>query len=251
MITDASVWRGDELSRTTDWVRRLDADDLGELEAGLRVAKSRRGAWQDVTREDVPLPRLGAGLAEIGDALEHGRGVVLLRGMPVDRYDQEDLKWMYWGLGTHLGTARYQNPHGELIGEVRDEVRYYGEVQQPGVGATSAPTSRARARTTGPLRFHTDRCDVVTLLCVRRARAGGVSKIVSTTAVANEIERRRPDLPTLLWQPYVRSRAGEEVGGERARRTRCRCSRCVTGSSPATTRARSSSWRRAFPASRR
>ena len=215
MITDRSVWRGDELGRTTDWIRTLSADDVAELESALRIAKTRRRRWQDLTRDDVPLPRLGGKLAAIGDELEDGRGVVLLRGVPVDRHDEESLKWMYWGLGTHLGTPRYQNPYGELIGEVRDEVRYYGEVQQPGVGATPAPTSRARARTTGPLRFHTDRCDVVTLLCVRRARAGGVSKIVSTTAVANEIERRRPDLAKLLWEPYVRSRAGEEVGGEK------------------------------------
>ena len=209
------VWRGEELARSTDWIRRLSADDVSELERALDVARGRAGAWADVTRDDFPLPRLGRTLAEVGDAVERGRGVALLRGFPVGRHDEEALRWLYWGLGTHLGTARYQNAFGELIGEVRDEVRYYGEIKQPGVGPTAAPTSRARARTTGPLRFHTDRCDVVALLCIRRARAGGVSKIVSTPAIANEIARRRPDLAPLLWQPYVRSRAGEEVGGEK------------------------------------
>ena len=215
MITGPFVWRGDELMRATDWIHRLSADDVAELRHALDVARARVRRWADVTREDFPLPRLGAKLARIGDAVENGRGVALLRGFPVEGHDEETLRFMYWGLGTHLGTARYQNAYGELIGEVRDEVRYYGEIRQPGVGPTAAPTSRARARTTGPLRFHTDRCDVVALLCVRRDKAGCVRKIVSTVAVANDIERRRPDLAALLWQPYVRSRAGEEVGGER------------------------------------
>ena len=76
-------------------------------------------------------------------------------------------------------------------------------------------TSRYKARSNGPLRFHTDRADVVGLLCVRKARAGGISKVVSTVTIHNEILRRRPDLHALLCQDYVRTREGEEVGGER------------------------------------
>jgi hypothetical protein len=80
---------------------------------------------------------------------------------------------------------------------------------------TLGRSSRSKARSSGPLRFHTDRCDVVTLLCVRRARAGGLSRIVSAVSVANAILARRPDLHALLWQDYWRSRQGEEAGGER------------------------------------
>lgn len=141
------VWRGEELARSTDWIRHLTADDVRELEQALDVARGRVRAWSDMTRDEFPLPRLGRTLAEVGDALEHGRGVVLLRGFPVARHDEDALRWLYWGLGTHLGAGRFQNAFGELIGEVRDEVRYYGEIKQPGVGPTVAPTSRARART--------------------------------------------------------------------------------------------------------
>ena len=115
----------------------------------------------------------------MGQGLEHGRGVVLLRGLPVERYSEDDLRRLYWGLGTHLGTARYQNAQGELIGEVRDEVRAYGAVQEiKPAAAGEAPTSRYKARSSGPLRFHTDRVDVVALLCVRAAASGGTSKVV-------------------------------------------------------------------------
>ena len=85
----------------------------------------------------------------------------------------------------------------------------------PGREAGAPPTSRYKARSSGPLRFHTDRTDVVALLCVRQARAGGVSRVVSSVAIHDAILARRPDLHALLLQDYHRSREGEEAGGER------------------------------------
>ena len=79
--------------------------------------------------------------------------------------------------------------------------------------ATGHSYPRARVASNGPLRFHTDRADVVALLCVRQAAAGGTSRLVSSVAVHNEIQRRRPDLLKLLYGPYYRSRLGEESGG--------------------------------------
>jgi hypothetical protein len=104
---------------------------------------------------------------------------------------------------------------GELIGEVRDENRRYGEVKEPSMDPTLGRSSRNKARSAGPLRFHTDRCDIVTLLTVRRAKQGGLSKIVSAVSVSNAIRARRPDLHALLCQDYWRSRQGEESGGEK------------------------------------
>ena len=140
---------------------------------------------------------------------------MLLRGIPVERYTPDQVKNLYWGLGAHLGRPRYQNAQGELIGEVRDENRLYGEVREVAMDSALGRSSRSKARSAGPLRFHTDRCDLVTLLCVRKARAGGLSRIVSAVSVANTILARRPDLHALLWQDYWRTRQGEEAGGER------------------------------------
>ena len=217
-IDGPAAWRGEELARATDWIRPFAAAEVDELDAALRAVQARGLPWAKITRGDFPLPRLSRGLAEVAEALEHGRGIVVLRGLPVSRYTDEELKQLYFGLGTHLGTARHQNAHGELIGEVRDEVRRYGAVNEPAVRkqAGEPVTSRYKARSNGPLRFHTDRCDVVALLCVRAARAGGFSRVVSTVAIHNAMLERRPDLDALLWQDYHRTREGEEVGGERS-----------------------------------
>jgi hypothetical protein len=51
---------------------------------------------------------------------------------------------------------------------------------------------------------------VVGLLCVRQARAGGVSKLASTPAIHNAILAKRPDLLDELFKDFWRSRFGEE-----------------------------------------
>jgi hypothetical protein len=216
-IKGLAAWHGGDLARSTDWIRPISADAVGELDAALAAVKARGLAWRDIRREDFPLSGFGAELAAVGHELEHGRGVVLLRGLPVARYTEDELRQLYWGIGTHLGAARYQNAHGELIGEVRDELRAYGAVSQPGITQQDGTpvTSRYKARSSGPLRFHTDRADVVRLLCVRQPRAGGISKIVSSVAINNAILERRPDLHALLHQDYYRTREGEERGGDR------------------------------------
>jgi hypothetical protein len=213
-LVGPEAWLGADMARSTEWVRPLSARAIGELDAALRGLRSRGLEWPRFGRADFPLPTLAPELAAVLDELEYGRGFVVLRGLPVARYADEALKNLAWGLGIHLGHIRYQNASGELIGEVRDEVRRYGEVQQPSLGAALGRSSRSKARSNGPLRFHTDRCDVVGLLCVRKAPVGGLSKIVSAVSVSNAMLARRPDLHALLFQDYWRSRQGEESGGE-------------------------------------
>jgi hypothetical protein len=56
------------------------------------------------------------------------------------------------------------------------------------------------------LGFHADPTDVVALLCIRPARSGGLSTIVSSVAVHDEIVRTRPDLAQVLYQPWWHDR---------------------------------------------
>ena len=208
------AWLGRDMAESTEWIVSVPPRAVAEMDAALRELQRRGLAWPRFGREDFPLPTFSRDLSAVLDELENGRGFVVLRGFAVDHYSLEELRNLYWGVGAHLGHARYQNAHGELIGEVRDEYRLYGEVQERQADPALGRTSRSKARSSGPLRFHTDRCDVVTLLCVRSARRGGASKIVSAVSVAEAIRARRPDLHALLCQDYWRSRQGEEAGGE-------------------------------------
>jgi hypothetical protein len=95
---------------------------------------------------------------------------------------------------------------------IRDEGahvgRTYGETKDAKGGTFLS--SYARTLSSGGLRFHTDRTDVVGLLCVRQARKGGVSTLASTPAIHNAILKKRPDLLDALFTDYWRSRFGEE-----------------------------------------
>jgi hypothetical protein len=218
-ISGPMVWHGQDLASSQDWIHPVSAPAVAEIDAALRAVQRRGLTWREIGKKDFPLPGVSAVLAQVNRDLEWGRGLALLRGLPVERYSDDELRTIWWGLGCHLGTAVHQNAHGELIGDVRDEVRLYGEVVQPAVPKPVVPnndgvTSRAKARSSGPLRWHTDRCDVVGLLCVRAARRGGRSRVVSVPAVSNAILARRPDLHALLCADYYRSRQGEEAGGE-------------------------------------
>lgn len=210
-LSGPDVWTGSDIAASTRWVRDLGPAHVAALDAALEAVRDR--PWRDITRDAFPLPGFAPLLADIAAELETGSGIVKLRGFPVGRYDEDDLRRVYFGLGTHIGAPVFQNRGGELMRAIRDEGAQvgarYGETRDAGGGRFLS--SYARTLTNGGLRFHTDRTDVVGLLCVRQARAGGVSKLASTPAIHNAILKRRPDLLETLFAPFWRSRFGEEA----------------------------------------
>jgi len=210
-LSGRAGWYGSELEQSGAWIHELTDTHRAEIDAALAHVKQATPATPGFSREDFPLPTTAALLAIIADELENGLGAVRLRGLPVERYSEADLRRVFWGIGRHLGTAVYQNARAEIMGEVRDETKRtektYVEAK-PG----EIVSSRARSRSTGPLRWHTDRCDVIALLCARNARAGGISKLTSIVTIYNEMQRRRPDLLALLLEDYWRARPEDEDG---------------------------------------
>src|SRR5204862_479977 len=85
----------------------------------------------------------------------------------------------------------------------------YGAMPDPGKPGALL-SNYARTLTNQLLRFHTDRCDVVALFCIRQAKSGGLSQLCSSPAVHNEMLRHRPELCAALYEPVWRSRFGEE-----------------------------------------
>jgi hypothetical protein len=210
-LAGSSVWTGAELAASGDWIRSFTPAHIAEIDSALANLKRLGGPVLGFPKEAFPLPTASVLLAGVSEELEHGRGAVRLRGLPVQRYGLDDLRRIFWGIGRHLGTAVFQNARGEAMGEVRDETRLaertFDETKEGSVAS-----ARARSRSTGPLRWHTDRCDVIALLCARNAMEGGISKLVSIPAIHNAMLARRPDLLDLLCQDYWRSRPADEDG---------------------------------------
>ncbi|MBX3027747.1 TauD/TfdA family dioxygenase [bacterium] len=189
-IGGPAAWRGDEVRRREDWIEPLEPGDVAELRAAVDAVRARGLAMGDLRREDFPLPSLGARLRGWIDALRDGRGFLLLRGLPVAEWGDDDSALAFWGLGQHLGRPGAQNPQGELLGHVVD------------TGEDAANPFVRRYRTAADIAYHCDLADVVGLLCLRQARRGGASRIVSSVTVYDELLRRRPDLVDRLYEPF-------------------------------------------------
>jgi hypothetical protein len=202
-----ALWLGSEMERRDDWIVHLDDRHVAELEAAAAPIVARGDgatrALVSLTRADFPLPSLGPALAAIRRELLEGRGFVLLRGLPVERYGALQRAVIFLGFGAHMGRARSQNARGHLLGHVCD------------LGLSGADPNVRIYQTRERQTFHTDSCDVVGLLCVREARRGGESLLVSALALYNEIRRIRPDLAARLASPMPHDRRGEVPAGEK------------------------------------
>jgi len=160
-------------------------DDIDRALAGVR----RRGlAMESVTAADFPLPAFAADLAALTEGLARGSGVGLIRNMPVDRYDLEDLRLILWGIGAHMGVIAPQSYRGDRIGDVMD-MSHTGDI-------------RRSYRSPRPLYLHVDPIDIVGLLCIRRAKEGGMSLLTSGAALHNAVLAERPDLMPALYRGY-------------------------------------------------
>src|SRR5262249_22193445 len=130
-------------------------------------------------------------------------GFVVVRGLPVRRYSDDDVGLIFWGLGRYLGAPLYQNPQGELLGHVYDHGRTYGNIDVRGY------------ETHAYLPYHTDAGDVVGLLCLRRGLGGGFGSMVGSVTAHNEILALQPECLGLLSDGfcYIRREAALTVCG--------------------------------------
>jgi hypothetical protein len=194
-IMGPAVWTGDAMRARRDWLVVFTPAEIEEIEAAVRGAGSR--AITSITQDDFALPTLAPKLLAMRDELLSGRGFAQWRGLPVARWSMREAALAFWGIGTHLGRAVTQNAKGHVLGHVRD------------LGLSADDPNARVYQTTARQFFHTDSCDVVGLLCLRPAKRGGASCLVSSGEVFNRMLARRPDLVRELMQQVAIDRRGE------------------------------------------
>lgn len=201
IVTGPSAWVGSELARhPEEWTYRLSPAEIAEIGAATAHVLGRDIAT--IARADFPLPTLGPVLDRLRVEVLNGRGFVLIRGLPVDGPIAESAT-AYWGIGTYFGNARSQNAKGHVLGHVRD------------LGLSSKDPNVRIYQTTERQNFHTDSCDIVSLLCLKPAKSGGLSSLTSSMTVYNVMAQRHPDLVWRLFQPMPTDRRGEVPEGKK------------------------------------
>ncbi len=205
-VIDPADWTGKALEADPSWIIELDAgalSDLKELADQLRPkVEENPNVLLNLTKDDMPIGRFTGVMDYVRHVLSDGVGLSVLRGLPVGEWDRLELMIAYWAMGRHLGRALSNNGEGDMIGHVLDAGKDYDKPNHRGY------------QTNVTMDYHIDQCDVVCLLCLQTARSGGKSKLASSIAVYNEMLARRPDLITVLSQPFYWSRHGEVGPGQ-------------------------------------
>jgi hypothetical protein len=198
-IDHPSAWRAIESSKDSFTIE-LTARHLDALDLALQTVMQKTDAAEMIVREDFLLAEIEADVDAWRNQVMEQSGIVILSGFPIARYSKEELGLIYFGLGTHFGTAMSQSVMGDRLGHVVN------------VGGKD-PKERAYRNST-ELDMHTDACDVVAMMCLQKAMSGGYSGYVSAISIYNEILRRQPELMPILMTGFHYHRFGEEEPGE-------------------------------------
>jgi hypothetical protein len=197
-IDHRMAWRGSEIKGKDDIAFDLTARHAAALEEVLqRINKT--SALSDIAPEDCRHPALDADLERVFNEIQEGRGIVIVRGIPVEHHSVEDVRRMFWALGAHFGRGVSQSALGDVLGMVRDET------------APGEPESARGYTSRRELSLHVDLAQIVGLMCVRQAPAGGMSQYAAGLAIHDEIAATRPDLLPVLYRGFPYHRRGEEA----------------------------------------
>ncbi|HEY7301404.1 MAG TPA: TauD/TfdA family dioxygenase [Xanthobacteraceae bacterium] len=201
-VVDPAGWAPEALKDVASWSYRLTDGDADELAENIAAVRRKGVAMVDIRREDFPLRGFGEVLLDVRRELLDGRGIVMMREFPLDRFDREETAIAYIGLGSWLGETMSQNKFGHILGHVKDLGGDYNDPHTRGY------------MTRAEMRFHTDASDYVGLLCLQTSKSGGASRVASSVTVYNRMLERQPDLVKVLTEDFYRSRSGEISAGE-------------------------------------
>jgi hypothetical protein len=204
-LEPAAEWRAADVADPETWTLRLTGSDRDELAAALTTAKATSTDPLEITRDDFPLDGLVPKLDDVVDVLLNGRGFMRIAALDVERYSDDDLSLLYWGIGLHLGEPMAQNKHGHVLGDVTDQGKTIDD-----------PTVRGNELGGIPLDYHSDGSDLVGLLCLRTARSGGLSCVSNAVAVHNHMVRHFPELAAALYEDLPYDTRGEQAEGDAA-----------------------------------
>jgi len=198
--TNPRAWTSQTIDPPSEWYYALS--DLSALDRGARA-----GAVDDLCVSDAIRSACAPCLTPVLDALQTGRGFAIVERLPLENYTLDEARGLYWLIGQCLGVPFEQNIEGAMLYDVRDTGR---DVK------TGARFSVTNAESS----FHTDGAfgvqvpDVVGLLCVKTARSGGRSQLISAYALHDKLLADAPEVMNALYAPFCFDRRGQFLPGE-------------------------------------
>jgi alpha-ketoglutarate-dependent taurine dioxygenase len=199
------VWTAASL-KPEDGIVKLGDDALRELRGVVAVLRDNPLPIEMLEPGGLRLEACRRTMAIVRKTLETGVGFVIIDKLPMDEFSKEEAKAAYWLLSQLVSRPVAQSWEGKMIYDVTDLGKPPGNGVRPDV-------------TNAEQNFHTDNSynlcapDYVALLCLRPAKEGGISSIVSFHTVYNEMLAKHPRLVDRLFAPYLFDRNKEHAPG--------------------------------------
>ena len=145
----AAAWKGDELLNSTYWNYQLTSVEVWEIEAAIRNLNHP----QNIDNSDIQFNQFSKTLAKVSEELENGKGAVLLKGVPVDRYSEEEIAKVYLAMCKLMGTP-IRESNSDFDSPRRNQTQFITYIR-----AEAADSTQEGKQSNDAFKLHTDRCD--------------------------------------------------------------------------------------------
>ncbi|HEY4165484.1 MAG TPA: TauD/TfdA family dioxygenase [Reyranella sp.] len=195
-IIGREAWTRDDISEDNYRIA-LSRDAQSELLDAAKTLRRQPVPLLALRADSVDMPACRATMAKVRTVLAQGPRFALLQGLPLDGLSLDEAKALYWILSSMLARPVAQKLDGTMIYDVHDT----GRKALPGSGVRPDKTNI-------DLQFHNDNSynftmpEFVGLLCVRQAKDGGMSRVMSFATAHNALRERHREVLPRLYQPF-------------------------------------------------
>jgi len=195
-IEGASAWRRADI-KEADYRVTLDDACLDEIRRVVDEIRAHPLPTILRTPADFDMTNCHTAMAEVRHILKHGVRFAVVDRLPVEELSKPEAEAIYWLLSSMVARPVAQKLDGTMIYDVHDT----GQQALPGSGIRPDKTNIE-------IRFHIDNAynttppEIVGLLCLRTAKSGGVSRVLSFHTVHNALLARHKELLPRLYRPF-------------------------------------------------
>jgi len=202
-IDSSIAWKGEDLPAEAGFIH-IPAECTTEIAALAAELEANPLPLAALRPADFALPACFALMGAVKREIDRGLGFTIIDRLDMAAMRRETAVAVYWLLVSMVARPVAQKWDGTMIYEVTDQ----------GKRSTRA------VDTNDEMVYHTDNSfnvcapSYVGLLCLQKAKEGGISQIVNFSTVHNKMRQHCRGLLRRLYQPYLFDRQREHAPGE-------------------------------------
>lgn len=196
IVEGKKAWVRSDIRRD-DWFFKLTPECHSELQTIVAGLRAHPRPVEEIDPAQFAIPACRALMRRVKAALDDGVRFAVVDRLPLDEISDAEGKALYWILSSMVARPVHQKLSGTLIYDVQDT----GKKATPGSGVRPDQTN-AEQFFHNDNSYNTTQPEYVALLCVRPAKSGGVSQVLSFYTIHNELVRAHKEVLPRLYEPF-------------------------------------------------